>query len=379
MRHYLIVLFFFSQACSLLYAQGDSRSFLFIGSYTGGKPDQGLYIYTFNTKTGALNEAYVVDQITNPSFITLSPNGKYLYAGADTKMPDTGSVMSFRIDTLSGQLKFLNRQSSGGDNPVYLTVHKNGRYLVNGNYSGGSVSVLPINADGSLKPYSQRIVFEDSSIIKERQEKSHIHATVFSPQYDFIYLPDLGGDKIRIFRFDESLEQPLVYPDKYLVEAVPGSGPRHFTFHPNGRYAYSMEELSGMVSVYAFDDGELDDQQRIFAYSKPCDFYWSADIHVSPDGKFLYASNRREDENTIAIFSINQTNSQLTLVGHQSTYGDHPRNFTLDPTGNFLLVANMLTNNVVVFKRDVKTGLLKKTKHEIHVPSPSCLVMRTYH
>lgn len=378
MRLYLFLCFFIIQVCSAVFAQEDTKTFLFVGSYTGGKPDRGIYVYTFNTKSGELKEAAVVDNITNPSFLTLSPDGKYLFAGADTKMPDTGSVVSFRIDTLSGELKFLNRQSSGGDNPVYLSVHRNGRYLVNANYSGGSVAVRPVLKDGTLAPYSQLIQFEGSSIIKERQEKSHIHAAVFSPQCDFLYLPDLGADKIRIFRFDEHYDQPLLFPDQYVVETVPGSGPRHFTFHPNGRYAYSIEELGGMVTVYGYEDGVLDEQQRIFAYSKPCDYYWSADIHVSPDGKFLYASNRREDENTIAIFSIDQADGQLTLVGHQSTNGDHPRNFTLDPTGQFLLVANMLTNNIVVFKRDQKTGLLKKTKHEIKVHSPSCLVMRRY-
>lgn len=192
------------------------------------------------------------------------------------------------------------------------------------------------------------------------------------------FFPDLGADKIRVFRFNPQDEQPLKPMEQNDFTAVPGSGPRHFTFHPNRRFAYCIEELSGTVSVFHYAEGKLDSIQRIFSYSKWQEEYNSADIHVSPDGLFLYASNRWDHENTISIFSINQDNGTLTLIGHQFTYGDHPRNFTLDPTGHFLIVANQVTNNIVVFKRDLKTGLLSKTGKEIKVPGPSCLQMRKY-
>ena len=363
---------------SLAMAQSTSKTFLFIGSYTEGNPDRGIYVCTFNPKSGALKEISAVDDITNPSYITLSPNGQYLYACTDTKMPDTGSVSSFKIDTLSGKLSFINKQASEGDNPVYLSVHKNNKWLINANYSGGSVSTYSLNEDGSINPNAQSIQFAGKSINIDRQEKPHIHAAVFSPDCDFVFLPDLGSDKIWVYGFDASKTKPLLLKDDDIIRTVPGSGPRHFTFSPNGKFGYCIEELSGMVSSYTYHHGMLEAIQRIYANDTTHEVCRSADIHISPDGRFLYASNRDDGENNIAIFSIDPLTGMLTLAGHQSTYGEHPRNFTIDPTGKFLLVANMLSNTVVVFKRDMKTGLLKRTKNEIHVSSPSCLQMRTY-
>ena len=165
--------------------------------------------------------------------------------------------------------------------------------------------------------------------------------------------------------------------DSLTIKTTPGAGPRHFTFHPNNKFAYCIEEISGTVSAYSYHNGKLDSIQKIFSYAKTQNAYASADIHISPDGLFLYASNR-VTENTLSIFSINQQNGKLKLVGHQSTLGEHPRNFTIDPSGRYLLVANASTNNIVVFKRDIKTGLLTTTGNQIQISSPSCLVMRNY-
>ncbi len=364
---------------SAVQAQHKAKTYLFIGSYTGGKPDRGIYVYAFKPGSGKLAELGATYDLVNPSYIALSPNGQYLYACADTQLPDTGSILSFRVDSLRGTLKFINRQPSGGDNPVYLSVDRSSQYLINANYTGGSVSAYMFNDDGSLNPYVQMIPFEGSSVMPKRQESAHIHAAVFSPKCDYVFLPDLGADIIRVFKFDPAKAKPLIPTQAYDIHTVPGSGPRHFTFHPNGRYAYCIEELSGTVVAYAYHEGRLDSLQRIFGYSRLQESsYGGADIHISPDGRFLYSSNRWEDENTIAMFSIDQQTGKLTLLGHQKTYGDHPRNFTIDPTGKYLLVANMLSNNVVVFKRNMKTGFLKKTKTEISVPSPSCLQMRKY-
>lgn len=367
-------------ACLLLatYGQNHSKTYLFVGTYTEGKPDLGIYVYEFNLKTGQLKQTSNAENITNPSFLTISPNGKFLYACTDTKLPNNGSVTAFKIDSINGKISLLNKQPSGGENPVYLTIYKNNRFIINGNYSEGNVSVFTTNEDGSLNPYSQIIQFTDSSINKIRQEKAHIHSTVFSPKNDFIFLPDLGSDKIRVFSFDSTKSKPLLSADNLLVNSILGSGPRHFTFHPNGKFAYCVEELSGMISVYSYDNGKLDSIQRIFSYSKIQESYGSSDIHISPDGLFLYASNRWVEENTISIFSIDQNNGMLKLLGHQPTYGDHPRNFTIDPTGRFVLVANLVTGNIVVFKRNLRTGKLTKTGNEVKVPKPSCLQMRKY-
>ncbi|RXK61991.1 lactonase family protein [Lacibacter luteus] len=368
--------------CTLLLqtavAQVKNKTLLFIGSFTGGKPDTGIYVYELNTSTGKLTHRSTVEKITNPSYLTVSPNGRFLYACTDTKLPHNGSITAFSIDSINGKLSFINKQSSGGENPVYITVHKNNRFVAAGNYTGGSVVVLTANSDGSINPFSQLIQFSDSGINKVRQEKAHIHSTVFSPGNDFLFLPDLGADKIRVFRFNAKHVKPLTAFTNYFVTTTPGSGPRHFTFHPNGKFAYCIEELGGTVAAYRYRNGKLDSIQRIFSYSKKLEAYTSADIHISPDGLFLYASNRGTEENTISIFSIDQTNGKLALVGHQKTDGDHPRNFCIDPTGNFLLVANQFTGNVVVFKRDAFTGLLTKTGTELNIPGASCLQIRTY-
>lgn len=362
---------------SINYGQNHSKTYLFVGTYTEGKPDLGIFVYEFSARSGQLKKVSTVENIINPSFLTLSPNGQYLYACTETKLPIEGSVTAFKVDSINGKLSLINKQPTGGDNPAYLTVHRSNKFVVNGNYSGGSVTVFATNENGSLNPFTQIIQFLDSSIIKGRQDKAHIHSTVFSPQNDFIFLPDLGSDKIRVFRFDSTKSQPLVAADNLFVRSILGSGPRHFTFHPNTKFAYCIEELSGMVAAYSYSNGRLDSIQRIFSYSKIQESYASADIHISPDGHFLYASNRVK-ENTISIFSIDRNNGKLTLIGHQQTYGDHPRNFTIDPTGKFLLVANQVTGNIVVFKRNIKTGLLTKTANEINVPRPSCLQMRKY-
>ena len=361
-------------------ASGQSgKTYLFIGTYTGGKPDKGIYVYEFNSDTGSLKEVNSGENITNPSFLTVSPNGEFVYACTDTKLPDAGSISAFKFDSVTGSLTFINKQRSGGENPVYLSITQNNDFIVNSNYTGATVSVFTTNVDGSLNPHTQVIQFEGSSVNKQRQEKAHPHAAVFSSDDRFVFFPDLGSDKIRVFQFNEQDPKPLKPLERGDFNTVPGSGPRHFTFHPNKRFAYCIEELGGTISVFDYESGRLNSIQRVSSYSKPHAEYAGADIHVSPDGLFLYASNRLQTENTIAIFSIDQLTGTLKLVGHQSTYGDHPRNFTIDPTGDFLIVANQFTNNVVVFKRDRKTGLLTRTGKDVRVSQPSCLKMRTYH
>lgn len=356
----------------------NSRTFLFVGSYTDGKPDKGIYVYDFNPETGRLREVTTAQDCTNPAFLTLSVDGKFLYACTETQLPDAGSISAFSFNREAQKLTFINKQSSGGANPAYVTVSNTNKWVIAANYTGGSVVVLNTNEDGSLNPYSQLIPFSGSSINTARQDRSHVHSTVFSPDYDFLFVSDLGLDKISVFSFNPDIAQPLTAVERFTIHTVPGSGPRHFTFAPNHKFAYGIEELGGYVSGYRYNAGRLEPFQRIFAYSKTQEEYGSADIHISPDGRFLYASNRKDAENTLAIFSIDPQNGQLTFISHQSTFGDHPRNFTLDPTGNFLLVANQFTNNVVVFKRDARTGLLTRTETELNIPNPSCLVMRTY-
>jgi 6-phosphogluconolactonase (cycloisomerase 2 family) len=353
------------------------KPIVFIGSYTTDKTKEGIYVYEMDTVTGALTRLSSVSNIMNPSFLALSANGKYLYACSETQTPEAGSVSGFAFDLKNKTLSFINSQESGGDNPAFVSLHKNGKWIVNANYSGGSVGVHALSEDGSIKPDAQIIAYKDSSLNKDRQNQSHIHSSVFSPDYKYIFLPDLGADKIRIYKFNDSQNKPLEAAQTPFVKTVAGSGPRHFTFHPNGKFVYCIEELSGTIDAFKYADGKLDKFQRIATHNDQYkDSFGSADIHISPDGKFLYASNRGV-ENNIAIFAI-QNDGKLTSVGYQSTLGDQPRNFTLDATGKFLIVANMKSNDIVVFKRNSKTGLLTKVGTEVKVTSPSCVVIRQY-
>lgn len=352
-------------------------TYLFVGTYTDGLPANGIYVYEFNSRTGNLKAIGHAETIVNPSYLTLSSDGRFLYACTDTKLPIEGSVSAFAFDSIRGSLKLLNKLPAGGENPVYVTTTRGHRLLINANYTSGNVSVYSIKQDGGLDSCLQVIPFYGSSIIKDRQEKPHLHAVVLSTAEDFVFFPDLGTDKIHAFRLGRDTKTPLVPAEELTVTAKAGSGPRHFTFHPSGKFAYYTEELGGTVAADSYDSGRLHLIQRTTSYKQKQEQYSSADIHVSPGGLFLYASNRWE-ENTIAIFSIDQQTGKLKLVGHQSTFGDHPRNFTIDPSGNFVLVANQLTNDIVVFRRNIKTGLLTKVGERIKVPAPACLQMRVY-
>ena len=354
-----------------------SKTFLFAGSYTDGEKKEGIHVYEFNTKNGDLSLVEKEGDLINPSFLVLSANGRNLYACTDTRLKTSGSVSAFQIDTLTGKISFLNKQTVDGRNPVHLAVDKNNQYVVNSSYTDAGVSIFKVDEDGKLNPYSKLIEFEKgSNVIADRQKEAHTHSAHFSPDDQFIFAPDLGADKIRAFTFDDNGQ--LIPADHLDVNTAKGSGPRHFTFHPNGKFAYSIEELSGNVTAYNYSDGRLDLIDSYFSYSKKLEVYQAADIHITPDGKFLYASNRISTENTLSIFKIDTNNGSLTLVGHQSTHGDHPRNFVIDPTGKFLLVANMNSGNIVVFKIDPNTGLLIKSNTEIQMDNPSSLRMRTY-
>jgi 6-phosphogluconolactonase (cycloisomerase 2 family) len=239
------------------------------------------------------------------------------------------------------------------------------------------VSVFPVKK-GTIGACVQNIAFTGHGINAERQEKSHIHATVFSPKQDYLMLPDLGADKIRSLEFHPNQEKPLDSATETFAVSVPGSGPRHLAFHPNGRFCYCIEELSGTISAYMYEKGKLTSMLHLTNHLwRIKSDYSSADVHLSPDGLFLYASNRG-NENNIAIYSVNPLTGLLKPLGFQSVKGDHPRNFVIDPSGKFLIVANQISGNVVVFRRNMITGLLTSTKVNIKVPGASCLQIKKY-
>lgn len=360
------------------YIYAQSKTLLFVGSYTEGYSSKGIYVFELDTTSGALSQLSYVDSIVNPSFLTLSTDGKQLYACTETKLERPGTVSAFRVNPTTGQLEFQNKQPAYGRNPVHVSVNKNNKFLVVSNYTDAGIMLYPLKKDGALDSCMQAITFkqEGSKTIKKRQEDAHIHAAIFSPNGKFLFAPDLGADQIWIFKFRPTKPKPLlgIKPLKTHL----GAGPRHFIFHPQKNYAYCIEELSGTVTSYHYQNSQLRLIDRDFSYSKHQVSYGSADIHISPDGKFLYASNRWYDENTIAIFKINAKDGTLKLVDHQATLGDHPRSFALSPNGKFVLVANQATGNIVVFKRDETSGLLSPTPHEVYLNLPSSLKMYQY-
>lgn len=348
--------------------------YLAIGTYTG-TGSKGIYVYNFNVQTGKAKWVSNTDSSTNPSYITFSPNGNFIYAVNETNKAIPGRVSAFAFNKDKGTLKLLNTQLSGGDDPCYVAESNNGKWVAVANYSGGSVSVFPINENGSLRPYSQLIQDSGSSVNLERQEKAHVHESVFSHDNKYLFTPDLGMDKVMIYDFQSALKKPLIPAPTPFVRTPAGSGPRHITFHPNGKFAYLIHELSGTVTAYTYANGKLKEIQELPTHVNGFKgAIGNAEVFASPDGKFLYTSNRG-DENTITIFSINATTGKLKLVGYQPVLGKAPRNFIIDPTGNYLLVANQDSDNIVIFKRDQYTGLLKETGVQINIPKPVCLQM----
>ena len=346
--------------------QSSPTLYMLVGTYTRGTTT-GIYLYRFNQETGTA-EAVSDAESPNASYLTLSNDERYVYAVNESGV-DAASVSAFSFDKAGGKLTRLNTQSTNGASPCYISADHAGRFVVTANYSGGTVSVLPLNADGSLQPLAKLFQFEGTGPDAGRQEKPHLHCAVFSPDGQYLFAADLGSDQLHKFTMGSTA--PFLTPgspEAYKVE--PGSGPRHLTFHPNGRFAYLINELSGKVTVFNYADGRLEPIQYIIADES--DVKGSADIHVSPDGRFLYASNRA-NTNNIAIFAINAADGKLTLAGHQPT-GRHPRNFIITPNGKYLLVANMNGNQIQIFEINKETGLLTEdSSKQMNIDRPVCI------
>lgn len=345
-------------------------NYLLVGTYTKGK-SEGVYVYKFNSADASYSEVSHI-KTSNPSFLAISPNEKYVYAVNENS--DTahfaGGITSFSFNKANGTLTKLNEQPSYGNDPCYITVDKTGKWVIVGNYTSGTLAVLPVRADGSLDTATTFIQHQGYGVNSERQEGPHVHCTILSSDNKYLFVADLGIDKIMIYAFDDKTGKLTPAADPY-EETEPGTGPRHFTFSPNKKFAYLIQELSGGISVYRYNgNGELSLVQNTSAL--PPEYMGtpgSAEIMVSPDGKFLYASNRGET-NTIAIFKIDPKTGQVYLIDHVPSGGNTPRNFNFDPSGNYLLVANQNSDNVVIFKRDKKTGLLINTGKTIKVGNP---------
>ena len=341
--------------------------FLFVGTYDN-EYHRGIYVFRFNMLTGDCTETGAAE-ISNPSYLTPSADGKYVYAISELGATDAAVAAAFSFDRKTGELKFLNSRHTGDPDPCYVTVDGGNRFVVTANYSGGSVTVFLVSEkNGTLLPYVQLFKFHGSGPDGVRQKSPHLHCVVFSPGQRYLFASDLGSDKIYRFevRYDDP-SFPLQYTGAFSLD--PGTGPRHIAFHPSGKYMYLIGELSGKVSVLQYENGDMTLVQTVVADT--VEGRGSADIHVSPDGTYLYVSNRLKDDG-IAIFAINLHSGELTWTGYQPT-GMHPRSFVITPDGNYLLVACRDENAVQVFVRDAATGLLTDTGKKIQAERPVCL------
>ncbi len=356
----------------------DTLNPIYIGTYTkkeghvDGKAD-GIYTYHLDPETGMMKQLGVTTGIINPSFVTVSPNGRYLYAVSETG-PDvgtTGYVYAYAISPTTKTLTYLNREPTHGLAPCHLSVTPNGQLLIVTNYIGGVVTVIPLQSNGALSPASDVIKLPGKGITA-RQEGSHPHSVAISKDGTFAYIPDLGTDKIMIYgiAYQTGKLLPAQVP---FVKIEGGSGPRHLVFHPYSMIMYVVNELSNTITSLTIDrvTGALTVFQTISTL--PANFKgesYAADIHLTPDGHLLYASNR--GHNSLAIFEINPDNGLLIPMGHTPTRGEFPRNFMIDNKGRFLHVANQNTSNIVSFKINPNNGQLTQVQ-DIPVPTPVCI------
>lgn len=346
---------------------------LFVGTYTNNNQSKGVYVYAFDPETGSATLRSTVET-QNPSFLTLSADRKHVYVANENGV-GKGTASAYAYDTASGTLTLLNQQVTQGGAPCHITTDSRGRYVIAANYTSGNVSVFPIEPDGSLGPIKQFIQYTGSGPNKSRQQAPHVHSAFFTPDEKQVYIQDLGTDKINIYDFrPDDAGDPLRPAAQPFVKSAPGGGPRHLTQSADGSRVYLIEEMTAKVMVYRRQHGRLEAIQEV-EINEPgfSGEDGAAEIKMSPDGKFLYASNRG-DANTLAIYRVSSEDGTLTKVGNQSVLGRGPRNFNLSPDGKYLLVANQYTDEVIVFARDLDTGLLTDTGHRLAIPAPVCLV-----
>ncbi len=351
-----------------------SKFIAYVGTYTGPK-SKGIYAYRFDAATGETEPLGLVAEVPNPTFLALDPTNRYLYAALEISNFEgkrAGAVAGFVIDASTGKLTAINQVSSGGPGPCWVMVDKAGKAVLAANYGGGSVAVCPIAPDGKLSEASAFVQHTGSSVNPSRQRGPHAHSVNISPDNRFAIAADLGLDKLLVYKFDAA-KGTLTPNDPPFAAVKPGSGPRHFAFHPNGKYGYVINELLNTVTAFSYDaaKGALTEIQTI--PNLPADFTGNsscAEVQVDAAGKFLYGSNR--GHNSIAVFAIAK-NGTLALVEHASTQGKNPRNFRMDPTGGYLWAANQDTDNIVLFRVDRKTGRLTPTGKQLEVGKPVCV------
>jgi 6-phosphogluconolactonase len=359
---------------------GANDYFAYVGTYTGPK-SKGIYGFRFNAKTGHLTPLGLEAAVINPSWVVTDPRHRFLYAATERSeshgggaYKENGTISSYEIDRKTGALKPLNKVSSGGRGPCYLLVDDSGKTLFVANYASGSIASFAIKPDGSLGAMISFDQNSGSSVDRLRQEGPHAHAVVLSPDSRFLIVPDLGTDKIRLYRVN--IQKGTFTPnDPPFVSVKPGLGPRHFMFGPGARFGYALCEMGSTMAVFSYDrsSGSLKLIQTISTL--PPDFSGednSAELQIDQSGRYLYASNRGHD--SVAVFSIDPRKGTLTRIQIVPTQGKLPRSIALDPTGRYLVAANQMSDQMVVFEVDRKTGRLTPTGQVEPIPAPVTMV-----
>jgi 6-phosphogluconolactonase len=346
---------------------------LYVGTYTQDTKSKGIYAYRFDPASGKVTDLGVAAETANPSFVAIDPAGKYVYAVNELQNyqgPNSGGVSAFSIDRATGKLTFINEVPSRGADPCYIMVDKGGKHVLVANYTSGSIAVFPVLADGKLGEATAFVQHTGHGTNPKRQEGPHAHSIDLSPDERFAFVDDLGLDELLVYKYDAA-KGTLTPNDPPFVKLDAGAGPRHFALAPSGKFAYVVAEMASSVTAFSIDlkAGTLNRLQTVSALPKDFkDENDDAEIHIHPNGKFLYTSNRGHD--SIAVFAIDPKKGTLTPIEHVSTQGKTPRNFEIDPTGKFLFAENQSSDNIVIFHIDENTGRLKPTGKTIEVPSP---------
>jgi len=353
-------------------APAHGKYLIYVGTYTEGE-SKGIYAYRFDAETGQSASLGLAAATTNPSFLVIHPNRRFLYAVnevANYEGKPSGGVSAFVIDQQTSKLTLANEVASLGADPCYVSLDNTGKYVLVANYTGGSVAVFPVMEDGGLGKASAFVQHSGSSVNPRRQEGPHAHWISMSPDNRFAIAADLGLDQLIVYPFDAPAGT-LAPNHRQWVKLVPGAGPRHIVFHPSGKFVYEISELYSTIAGFSYDaaKGSLHELQTVSTLPKDFGGYNdAAEVQVHPTGKFLYASNRGHD--SIAVFTINAATGALTPVEYVPTQGKTPRNFAIDPTGSYLFAANQDSNNIVIFRIDPQTGRLTPTGQVLEVPSP---------
>jgi 6-phosphogluconolactonase len=352
----------------------SGRYIVYVGTYTQGDGHgKGIYAIRYDASTGKTSSPELAVETTNPSWVAVAPNGRFLYAVNELgnyEGPNSGGLSAFAVDQTTGKLTFLNEVATRGAGPCYATVDHTGKYVLVANYDGGSVAVFPILADGKLGAATAFVQHTGHGSNPERQEGPHAHSIVLTPDNRFAIVNDLGLDELLVYKFDSTTGR-LTPNDPPFAKVDPGAGPRHFALAPNGKFAYVINEMGRTVTAFSADLHAGVFEPIGSVSTLPSGFSGrndDAEVEVHPSGKFLYASNRGED--SIAIYATDPAKGTLKQIGDVPTGGKEPRSFAIDPTGKLLFAANQNSDSIVIFRIDTKTGQLTPTGRKLDVPSP---------